>query len=680
MSAPTGVASASLLFPHDDSRAALTVPRLSPASTDSGQSWRSYASENVPGQQRRRNSRPSASPTNDNGLLWVTATNPDEFKQKKVMRKVRKQAMNDHLSKRSKDVTSTSRLENGARVPRTGRLRLHSEESSASQTIDGDDQSPDFTPNDLARKLFYQTGRRPSPTESVETCPIAEEEEPTSSLAIQSPTHVQREKQWEKQMMTPVPNPNFIQRSLITASRRIQLPYDLQKVGPLESIGTPLDPFRTMPQVAHPRVSIEQLKFHCSRFFGTKAMGLSWVPALIRSRHAFLSTLCVASTHLDAISNLPTESLETLAIRQEVIHLIGRSLLHPRTAVDDFTIIALVQLICSEIVAGNEAALQYHEAGMEAMVKQRGGLDRLGVSGALASILTAVSFQSAIFRERQPRSMYPNYCSTLPLPPIPASKPIPESPLFCPRDDFETIKRSPRCFKHTLDLLCDVRDMTELFLDTASSLTTSQGRRKEEQLKLLFHKIRSLPSSTQLRANNTTSGDWTYEACRIAAVIQATAIIKRIPFSQTAVVATQLQQYAFTTNTLYPRSRNHSRLLTASPGPTSAPFEPPAPNLLQQLRTALENSDLSDCWSDMAGVLFWVSLVGGAAARQSDKVLRKWIVAMAVRCSVVLAFEHGIAVVGALRRLLRVMEGVDVDGGACEETTRRESADRKSVV
>ena len=132
-------------------------------------------------------------------------------------------------------------------------------------------------------------------------------------------------------------------------------------------------------------------------------MGLSWVPALIRSRHAFLSTLCIASTHLDATNNRPTESIETIVLRQEVIHLISRSLLNPLTRIDDFTIIALVQLICSEVVSGNEIHLQYHEDGMEKMVKERGGLERLGVGGELASILTSISFQSAIFRETQPK-------------------------------------------------------------------------------------------------------------------------------------------------------------------------------------------------------------------------------------------------------------------------------------
>jgi hypothetical protein len=42
----------------------------------------------------------------------------------------------------------------------------------------------------------------------------------------------------------------------------------------------------------------------------------------------------------------------------------------------------------------------------------------------------------------------------------------------------------------------------------------------------------------------------------------------------------------------------------------------------------------------MAGVLFWIGLTAGAASRDSDKVLRKWFAALAMRCAIVLCFEH----------------------------------------
>ena len=83
----------------------------------------------------------------------------------------------------------------------------------------------------------------------------------------------------------------------------------------------------------------------------------------------------------------------------------------------------------------------------------------------------------------------------------------------------------------------------------------------------------------------------------------------------------------------------------------------------------------------MAGVLFWVALIGGAAARPGaaarlgDWLLRKWLVAMSVRCSIMLAFGHGAAVVGAERRLLRVTERIALEAGGEVKAGRKRRID-----
>jgi hypothetical protein len=98
----------------------------------------------------------------------------------------------------------------------------------------------------------------------------------------------------------------------------------------------------------------------------------------------------------------------------------------------------------------------------------------------------------------------------------------------------------------------------------------------------------------------------------------------------------------------------------------------------------------------MAGVLFWVALIGGAAAcpvkpnprsnstldgggcvlgwrgegeSVQDRKQRRWFTALSVRCSILLAFEHEAAVVGGLRRCLSVLEMCDggIGGGVLGE-------------
>jgi len=73
---------------------------------------------------------------------------------------------------------------------------------------------------------------------------------------------------------------------------------------------------------------------------------------------------------------------------------------------------------------------------------------------------------------------------------------------------------------------------------------------------------------------------------------------------------------------------------------------------LQRLRDTLENSDLSNCWDDMAGILLWIGLTASTASSKSnDKVLRKYFSAFTVRVSMFLCFEHPVALHATLLRM-----------------------------
>jgi hypothetical protein len=71
----------------------------------------------------------------------------------------------------------------------------------------------------------------------------------------------------------------------------------------------------------------------------------------------------------------------------------------------------------------------------------------------------------------------------------------------------------------------------------------------------------------------------------------------------------------------------------------------------------------------MAGVLLWIGLLVGAASRRSDKVLKKWFSALAVRCSILLCFEHPEAMHATVLRMSEFVEGVGFARG--EEVGRR---------
>jgi hypothetical protein len=315
--------------------------------------------------------------------------------------------------------------------------------------------------------------------------------------------------------------------------------YDTHTPPPFVSIGKSLDPFRTMFQSSHPGVSVEELKFHCSRYFGTRALGKYWIPTALSYPHTFLGTLCLATAYHDVIHERQLESVQTIALRQEVIHLVGRNMLDPEARVSDHNIMAIVQLIISEVIGREESGLSYHENGIESMIRQRGGLDELGVNGRLASAISWVSLATSVLREERPRTMYADYCAANSTRQYRPTTTLPESPIFCPRTAWKTIPKSTKCTPKAQELLGDIRTMIESMLHE-----TRSSRRNSQITMELYSKITSsteFPSVAEIRkARLLTQHDYKYEAIRITSILLATAIRRRVPLSEALAEAADL--------------------------------------------------------------------------------------------------------------------------------------------
>lgn len=232
-----------------------------------------------------------------------------------------------------------------------------------------------------------------------------------------------------------------------------------------------------------------------------------------------------------------------------------------------------------------------------------------------------ISFQSAILSEGQPHQIYTAHFDSDTNQPFHLSGCItePESPVYYPCGEFLSLERSGYNKRHTQALLRTLRDVTHslLYPRSARALPTPA---EEAERQRLCRKVSCLPSAEVQGTDEF--GDWKYESCRLAAVIYTTAIAQRVPFS-------------------------------------AAPLLASTTSLVSKLKAALERSDLSDCWGDMAGVLLWIALVGGAAAKNLPKEKapeRRYIAAISVRCAIKLAFQHRTAVLSTMRCLLKVQE------------------------
>lgn len=81
-------------------------------------------------------------------------------------------------------------------------------------------------------------------------------------------------------------------------------------------------------------------------------------------------------------------SHDRMQARGEVIALINQALKDDQSRIADTTIVAVLQLLNSEIMGCDDQVMRIHQQGLHDMVRQRGGLEELGVEGQLASILT----------------------------------------------------------------------------------------------------------------------------------------------------------------------------------------------------------------------------------------------------------------------------------------------------
>lgn len=80
------------------------------------------------------------------------------------------------------------------------------------------------------------------------------------------------------------------------------------------------------------------------------------------------------------------DSPASIAVKAEVLRLVRRRILKDGAA--DEILIAVVQMATADLISGHEEALEQHESGIGTLVQLRGGLDRLGMKGQLAAILT----------------------------------------------------------------------------------------------------------------------------------------------------------------------------------------------------------------------------------------------------------------------------------------------------
>lgn len=233
--------------------------------------------------------------------------------------------------------------------------------------------------------------------------------------------------------------------------------------------------------------------------------------------------------------------------------------------------------------------------------------------------------------------------------PSDTNKRLPESPVYYRPQGFTTLSTvlEPSGSTHTmLDLLrvltskCFVETKQDTTRTPSPFRTVRFGSPSDdtETVSTLRHKIFAMEPCHDLEFKDMNAR-YKYEAIRLAALIYTQALTTKTPFSKAAKQLTR------------PGHAPPTLLDSTTPLPI-------------QIRNALMRTDTSECWDQLAGVLFWICLVAGAAANPGplanedregiDEDARKWVTAVGVRCCIVLSFEYGHAVLETLKRFVAI--------------------------
>ncbi|KAK4553221.1 hypothetical protein LTR86_009751 [Recurvomyces mirabilis] len=614
-----------------------------------------------PPSRRTRPTRPPRSTSNSGDVRFVVINHPEQLHNRSELRLNRQHVMKDFLTKAAKDPnTKDIRVTNQV----AGRKRPRVEVPITGISYNPVAPSRIFQVNGIAPDASSSgasnTAIRPPGSNSVLDQP------PSSDQQAKAP-RVTTATETAKTVSAPLVSgiSGRFRNYAYLGTTPDEVPF------PLHHINGSLNPFDTWPKLDDPKIRVNELKWSCSRRFGSRGIADHWVPMLLSARHAFLSTIVISSAHDDIMSRQSkhpdqrpkTESVARATVRHQVTTMVNECMKDPMLQTSDATLVAVLHLLNAGIMGCDDKDMRVHERGINAMVRQRGGLNALGVHGQLAMICTITMYIVASLRETTPDPLYIRFAAAQKTQIPKGPRNLPESPLYCRQTGYQTLTKVLKPESRIYKLLELCRQLTNAYcaqLHTTSTPPTPDESRKDEIAALTID-IFTSPRASALTFDHPHERH-TYEAIRLTALIFSQALSNHVPFS---TAAHQLQL-----------SGGYTSLGTG----TLSTEAPVVKDCLMHIhiRNALIRTDTADCWGHLAGVLFWISLVAGAAANpetgfwtggyrerrvgdggeEEEEEARKWLAAVVVRCEIVLGFEYGSGVLDTMKRMMRVQEGL----------------------
>ncbi|KAJ8607356.1 hypothetical protein MRB53_040374 [Persea americana] len=172
----------------------------------------------------------------------------------------------------------------------------------------------------------------------------------------------------------------------------------LVKLEPMRTLGSSIDPFFTLPQLAGGKVRVENLAYLSRAFFPLPELDSAQAGLISTSPLVFFSSIADGACIQDALDRRSEDGIATVAIRQQIFKLISEELVTSRAQATDEMIMSIWNLLPFEALNGDFPSVITHLRGLEQM------------SNIFSEVITL-----SVFFEAQPHHRYLAYsnCSQI---------------------------------------------------------------------------------------------------------------------------------------------------------------------------------------------------------------------------------------------------------------------------
>lgn len=278
---------------------------------------------------------------------------------------------------------------------------------------------------------------------------------------------------------------------------------------------------------------------------------------------------------------------QTLAIMSVVPRVISDRISNAPGICDDQIVVSIAQLLYSQLASPSDQCIESHQRALDQLVRTRGGLGALGGSGVIAEVLVITEFEVAILRDTSTSKQYRDWMILHHSSLNDAKPTILEGPLYSHSPDMLHLAKDKFCTPETLALVQLMNRLTNVVVKLSENTISDDDEESHAEICAIAWQVHQYkPQQLTLDASPLDS---IYETTRRVALCYAHAIYGR--------------------HCLHERQRCNWHL------PDGQVCDSISPRMIY---CAVRSSPIDVIWNRLAGVLYWILMIGSASAPHSS--------------------------------------------------------------